>query len=378
MNKDNEIKKYIDKKPQNIIKEQYMPKLSGNLTSLIGTSLSDDLQYGIFIDDKGQSYYGRNVIYRDKNTKANIVYKETDDISYTPENIIQDFETLIKDKILTAPDINLFTKKLFHFIHICAFKQWHKKGYNKSNIGDILAKDLIIEISKKDIEEYFNISKQYFYNNITTALYALSKIEILEFITKRRDKGRVIVAGNDIRKIFTNFNAMDLQAPNISISLEYAKYLFNYGYIQYPSILFQCNNQVAFDIVEFLYRQYFLDDKKNNNLKISVEAILQNITSIPSFEKVSSKYNRKYKQRIYDPFENSILYINDFFSEVLEIEPIYTLEEKQNQNNHIYNKKTNKEDWQNRKLKVTFKDAPNYGTKQKQNRKKAQKKAEAE
>ena len=171
---------------------------------------------------------------------------------------------------------------------------------------------------------------------------------------------------------------MDLQAPNISISLEYAKYLFNYGYIQYPSILFQCNNQVAFDIVEFLYRQYFLDDKKNNNLKISVEAILQNITSIPSFEKVSSKYNRKYKQRIYDPFENSILYINDFFSEVLEIEPIYTLEEKQNQNNHIYNKKTNKEDWQNRKLKVTFKDAPNYGTKQKQNRKKAQKKAEAE
>lgn len=374
--------KNLIKKPnvtsQDVIKSQYLPKLSGNLTSLIGLSFSDNLQQGIFIDNNGQSYYGFNVIYKDKNTKANIVYKETDDISYMSENIRQDFETLIKDKIITAPDINLFTKKLFHFIHICAFKQWHNKGYNKNNIDNILAKDLIIEISRKDIEKYFNISKQYFYNNITMALYTLRKIEILEFITKRRDKGRVIVAGNDIKKIFTNFDTRNLQNPTISCSLEYAKYLFNYGYIQYPSILFQCNNQVAFDIVEFLYKQYFLNDNRNNIFKISIDAILNNIKGIPSFEKVANECNRNYKKYIYNPFENALLYINDFFSEVLEIEPIYTAEEKQNQNNHIYDKKIDKEAWKSRKLKVTFKDAPNYGTKQKQNRKKAKKKAEAE
>ena len=59
-------------------------------------------------------------------------------------------------------------------------------------------------------------------------------------------------------------------------------------------------------------------------------------------------------------------------NDLIQIEPIFTKEEMQEQEQGIHeeNKKINKEEWAKRKMKITLLDAPDYGTKQEANRKK--------
>ena len=126
------------------------------------------------------------------------------------------------------------------------------------------------------------------------------------------------------------------------------------------------------DIVEYLYRYYFLMENKRKTFTITRAKILENVKSISSFKDVEERYNQKYKDKIYTPFNNAILYINDTLSDLIQIEPIFTKEEMQEQEQGIHeeNKKINKEEWAKRKMKITLLDAPDYGTKQEANRKK--------
>lgn len=181
-----------EQEQQYLIKPQYIPKVSGNLTSLISSGFDDNKQMSIFTSDKGVMYYGASYKYKDKNTKLNAMYRQQDPINSLTEETKNKFEQLINDKVILSKDIDTFTKKLFHLFHVYAFKVWHDKGYNKFNIENILAKDLFIEIPKKDIQRYFNVSQRYVNQNVTTAIYSLRCIEILEFTTKRRDKGHII------------------------------------------------------------------------------------------------------------------------------------------------------------------------------------------
>lgn len=136
--------------------------------------------------------------------------------------------------------------------------------------------------------------------------------------------------------------------------------------------MFKCNLSSAFDIVEYLYRYYFLMENKRKTFTITRAKILENVKSISSFKDVEERYNQKYKDKIYTPFNNAILYINDTLSDLIQIEPIFTKEEMQEQEQGIHeeNKKINKEEWAKRKMKITLLDAPDYGTKQEANRKK--------
>ena len=128
----------------------------------------------------------------------------------------------------------------------------------------------------------------------------------------------------------------------------------------------------AFEIVEQLYRYYILTENKRKTFTITRAKILENVKSISSFKDVEERYNQKYKDKIYTPFNNAILYINDTLSDLIQIEPIFTKEEMQEQEQGIHeeNKKINKEEWAKRKMKITLLDAPDYGTKQEANRKK--------
>ena len=136
--------------------------------------------------------------------------------------------------------------------------------------------------------------------------------------------------------------------------------------------MFKCNLSSAFDIVEYLYRYYFLMENKRKTFTITRAKILENVKSISSFKDVEERYNQKYKDKIYTPFNNAILYINDTLSDLIQIEPIFTKEEMQEQEQGIHeeNKKINKEEWAKRKMKITLLDAPDYGTKQEASRKK--------
>lgn len=355
-----------------LIKPQYIPKVSGNLTSLISSGFDDNKQMSLFTSDKGVMYYGANYKYKDKNTKLNAMYRQQDPINMLEPAVKQKFEQLINDKVILSKDIDTFTKKIFHLFHVYAFKTWHEKGYNKFNVENILAKDLFIEIPKKDIQRYFNVSRPYVSKNITPAIYSLRCIEILEFTTKRRDKGHIVTGGSDIKKLFTDFDTNKPQVVRLAFSLEYAKYLFNYGFIQYPIAMFKCNNSVAFDIVEYIYRYYFLMENKKKTFNITRQKILDNIKSISSFKDVEERYNRKYKDKIYNPFNDALAYINDTLNDLIQIEPIFTKEEMQEQEQGIYeeDKKVNKEEWAKRKMKITLLDAPDYGTEQAKSRRK--------
>lgn len=368
----NEKEAPLEEDQKYLIKPQYKPKASGNLTALISAGFDDNKQMSIFTSDKGVMYYGANYIYKDKNTKLNAMYRQQDPISSLTEETKTKFEQLINDKVILSKDIDTFTKKLFHFMHVKAFEQWHAKGYNKFNIDNILAKDLSVYATKKEIQEYFNVSQPYVAKNLTPAIYSLRCIEVLEFTTKRRDKGHIITGGNDIKKLFTDFNTSKPAEIRLTYSLEYAKYLFSYGFIQYPIAMFKCNLSSAFDIVEYLYRYYFLTENKRKTFTITRAKILENVKSISSFKDVEERYNQKYKDKIYTPFNNAILYINDTLNDLIQIEPIFTKEEMQEQEQGIHeeNKKINKEEWAKRKMKITLLDAPDYGTKQEANRKK--------
>lgn len=368
----NEKETPLEEEQKYLIKPQYKPKASGNLTALISAGFDDNKQMSIFTSDKGVMYYGANYIYKDKNTKLNAMYRQQDPINSLTEETKNKFEQLINDKVILSKDIDTFTKKLFHFMHVKAFEQWHAKGYNKLNIDNILAKDLSIYATKKEIQEYFNVSRPYVAKNLTPAIYSLRCIEVLEFTTKRRDKGHIITGGNDIKKLFTDFNTSRPAEIRLTYSLEYAKYLFNYGFIQYPISMFKCNNSSAFDIVEYIFRYYFLMKNKRKTFTISRAKILENVKSISSFKDVEERYNQKYKDKIYTPFNNAILYINDTLSDLIQIEPIFTKEELEEQERGIHeeNKKINKEEWAKRGMKITLLDAPDYGEKQEKNRQK--------
>ena len=147
----------LEEEQKYLIKPQYKPKASGNLTALISAGFDDNKQMSIFTSDKGVMYYGANYIYKDKNTKLNAMYRQQDPINSLTEETKTKFEQLINDKVILSKDIDTFTKKLFHFMHVKAFEQWHAKGYNKFNIDNILAKDLSIYATKKEIQEYFNV-----------------------------------------------------------------------------------------------------------------------------------------------------------------------------------------------------------------------------
>ena len=353
----------LEQKEEYIIKPQYNAKMSGNLTTLISQGFDDNKQLTIFNDNEGLAFYGERYDYKDKNTKLVAIYKQNLPINALTEATQKEFEQLIKDKVILSKDINTFTKKLFHLFHIYAFEEWHKKGYNQANIDDILAKDLTIEIQKKDLLKWFNISRQYAENNTTTAIYTLKNIAINEFITKRRSKGVSVIGGTDIKTLFTNFNTTDTKKCSLTFSLQYAKYLFNYGFIQYPKTIFACKNSISFDILEYCYRYYFLNDHKPT-FTITRGKLLENIKSISSFEDVEKRFNRKYKDKIYNPFEDALLYINDNFSDNIQIETIFSKEEMQEQNDHIENKKPiDKDEWAKRKIKITLIDAPNYRNK---------------
>lgn len=361
---ENDLQLEEAQKQDYIIKPQYNAKMSGNLTTLISQGFDDNKQMTIFNDNEGLSFYGEQYNYKDKNTKLVAIYKQNLPINALTEKTQKEFEQLIKDKVILSKDINTFTKKLFHLFHIYAFEEWHKKGYNQTNISDILAKDLIIDIPKKDLLKWFKISRQYAETNTTTAIYTLKNIAIDEFITKRRSKGVVITGGTDIKTLFKGFNTTDTKKCSLEFSLEYAKYLFNYGFIQYPKSIFACNNSISFDILEYCYRYYFYDINHKTTFTITREKLLENIKSIPSFEDVEKRYNRKYKDRIYKPFENALADINEKFSDNIYLETIFTKEEMQDQDNHNDDKKQiDKETWLKHKIKITLKDAPNYRNK---------------
>lgn len=365
---------------EQIIKPQYDAKLSGNLTALISQGFDDNKQLTLWNNDKGVAYYGEQYLYKDKNTNLKAIYRQKEDyltpIKSLTDATIKQFERLVNDKVILAKDIDIFTKKMFHLLHVYAFNKWHDLGYTSENIGNILAKDLIIEIPKKDIEAIFSVSRQYVANNITTALFTLKGIEVVEFQTKRRSKGTIITGGNDIKKLFTNFVSDQPKVVSLEFSQQYAKYLFDYGFIQYPKKIFTCKSTSAFDILEYIYRYYFLDKNHKTTFTITRGKILENVKSITSFEDVEKRFNRKYKQMIYAPFNNAIAYINENFEDLLEIEPIFTDAEKQAQDEYGIQEEdniVNKEAWSSRKLKITLFDAPNYGTKQAKSRAKASK-----
>lgn len=357
-----------------IIKPQYTPKMSGNLTTLISGGFDDNKQMTIFTSEKGITYYGESYKFKDKNTKLSAVYRQDDPIHALTEETKNKFQKLINDKVILSKDISTFTKKIFHLFHAYAFKQWHDKGYNKGNIDNILAKDLKIEIPKSEIQRLFNVTQPYIAKNLTTAIYSLRGIEILEFETRRRDKGHVVIGGNDIKQLFKSFSTTQRKNVMLEFSLEYAKYLFDYGFIQYPLKIFACNNSIAFDILEYIYRYYFLSENHKNVITITRKRLLENIKSISSFKDVEERYNRKYKDKIYTPFNNAILYINENFDKLLEIENIYTKAEMQEQENSIQEEDNgvDKDEWASRKIRITLKDAPNYRNKTKQRQKKSQ------
>ena len=64
-----------EQEQQYLIKPQYIPKVSGNLTSLISSGFDDNKQMSIFTSDKGVMYYGASYKYKDKNTKLNAMYR---------------------------------------------------------------------------------------------------------------------------------------------------------------------------------------------------------------------------------------------------------------------------------------------------------------
>lgn len=363
-----------EQKQEYIIKPQYIPKMSGNLTTLISGGFDDNKQMTIFTSEKGITYYGESYKFKDKNTKLSAVYRQDNPIHTLTEETKNKFEKLINDKVILSKDISTFTKKIFHLFHAYAFNQWHDKGYDKSNIDNILAKDLKIEIPKAEIQKLFNVTQPYIAKNLTTAIYSLRGIEILEFETKRRDKGHIVVGGNDIKQLFKSFSTTQRKNVMLEFSLEYAKYLFDYGFIQYPLKIFACNNSIAFDILEYIYRYYFLSDNRKNVITITRKRLLENIKSISSFKDVEERYNRKYKDKIYNPFNNAILYINENFEDLLEIETIYTKEEMQEQEKGIQEEDNgvDKDKWASRKIKITLKDAPNYRNKTRQEQKKGQ------
>lgn len=354
----------LEQEQELIIKPQYNAKMSGNLTTLISQGFDDNKQLTIFNDNEGLSFYGERYDYKDKNTKLVAIYKQNLPINALTEETQKKFEQLIKDKVILSKDINTFTKKLFHLFHIYAFEEWHKKGYTQTNIDNILAKDLTIEIPKKDLLKWFNISRQYAENNTTTAIYTLKNIAIDEFVTKRRNKGVAVIGGTDIKTLFTNFDTTNTKKCSLTFSLQYAKYLFNYGFIQYPKTIFACKNSISFDILEYCYRYYFFDINHKPTFTISRGKLLENIKSISSFEDVEKMFNRKYKDKIYNPFEDALLYINDRFSDNIQIETIFSKEEMQEQDDHKEAKKSiDKNEWTKRKIRVTLFDAPNYRNK---------------
>ena len=120
---------------------------------------------------------------------------------------------------------------------------------------------------------------------------------------------------------------------------------------------------------------YVTPDRQKNKKKtfnITRQKILDNIKSISSFKDVEERYNRKYKDKIYNPFNDALAYINDTLNDLIQIEPIFTKEEMQEQEQGIYeeDKKVNKEEWAKRKMKITLLDAPDYGTEQAKSRRK--------
>ncbi len=364
---------------EQIIKPQYDAKMSSSLTDLISQGFDDNKQLTLWNNDKGVAYYGEQYLFQDKNTSLNAVYRHKEDYLTPTKSLshatLKEFEKLVNDKVIFSKDIDTFTKKLFHLFHVYAFYKWHSLGYNQSNIANILAKDLVVEIPKKDIQEIFNVSRPYVATNVTPAVFTLKNIEIVEFKTKRRSKGVVVTGGNDIKTLFKGFNTDNPKAISLEFSLEYAKYLFDYGFIQYPKRIFACKNSIAFDILAYIYKYYFLEKSHKETFTLTREAVLNNIKSIPTFEDVAKRFNRRYGERIYTPFTNAISYINENFDDLLEIEPLYTDAEMQDQEDGIHeeNSQIDKDTWTSRKLKITLFDAPNYGTKQAKNRAKASK-----
>ena len=56
----NEKETPLEEDQKYLIKPQYKPKASGNLTALISAGFDDNKQMSIFTSDKGVMYYGAN------------------------------------------------------------------------------------------------------------------------------------------------------------------------------------------------------------------------------------------------------------------------------------------------------------------------------
>lgn len=355
------INKTISSNMQGRIEEKPMTKKLIKDLELTGTN-EDIRQDGLVTIKEGKNDY-ITVVFR--GALGNLTRKE--------------FDELIEQKLDITGDLNLFTAKLKTLYDIQAFKQLSKYYKTDYQFNGINSNDLIITIPTSEIAKELHCSKKTVSKNIGIALIKLRSLYVEKGkVKKKMNKKYTIETLDDMelyqdKKLYKENKEIknSKQFAQLTLSIKYAYHILGWGYVQVPKEILSYENLQAFELMDYI--SYLLRTEEPTT-DITRRTLLNNMPSIPTFEKVAKeeKYKRDYKTYIYNPFEKAIEYINKnskiIYIDDKEVEKIDVTDSRGN---------TDKEKWQNVKLNIIVKEMPNYDQ-QHQTKQLADKKAEKE
>lgn len=349
MNEDKIIKGFLEEekqspKPLIINKKVFMAKQTAPFSIAIDKAINDNKQGYLEYDEKGQYTQSALVVYdRKGKDKTEILFKRF--FEDMDDKTFQEFQKASKIITRDSGAYNIFAKKIKHIFEGALFEQYANNG------------NLPIAIKDKELANMLGKPQSYISANMPNILDSLSNIQIKSYKIKKRSKLESFEKVNIIEAV-----KHEKGVSYLLFSQLYSYYLSQWGFTQYPKELLKTNDkeyQLAFDIGSYICEMMY-----QNRTKIKIKSIYERVTSIPRYEDVRDKQNRKYQEKIYKPFEDNIEYLNTFDTFHIDFE----------NTDYINNKdKIDFDKWLDTNLIVTWNIKPNY-TNLEKGREKQQKK----
>lgn len=335
-----------NKQPQIINKKVFMAKQTAPFSIAIDKAINDNKQGFLEYDEKGQYTQSALVVYdRKGKDKTEILFKRF--FEDMDDKTFQEFQKASKIITRDSGAYNIFAKKIKHIFEGALFEQYANNG------------NVPIAIKDKELANMLGKPQSYISANMPNILDSLSNIQIKSYKIKKRSKLESFEKVNIIEAV-----KHEKGVSYLLFSQLYSYYLSQWGFTQYPKELLKTNDkkyQLAFDIGSYICEMMY-----QNRTKIKIKSIYERVTSIPRYEDVRDKQNRKYQEKIYKPFEDNIEYLNTFDTFHIDFE----------NTDYINNKdKIDFDKWLDTNLIVTWNIKPNY-TNLEKGRKKQQKKIE--
>lgn len=324
--------KSIIQAPKVINQNLFMAKRTAPFSKAIDMAINDSKQLVIDMDENQNYTQNALVVYNERGKHSTeIMFK-----NFFNEMPVEQFEEFKKANklIRDSGQYNTFAKKVKHLFEAKLFDQFGSTGSNAVSIKD------------SEIAEILNKNRGYISANMDTVLDLLADIQIKSFKYKGNSKSKL----DSFEKV--NIIEAVRHANGVSTIIFgqlYTYYVSQWGFTQYPIELLKTDDKkysLAFDI-----GSYFAEMKRENRHRIKIKSVYERVTAIPRYEDVRDKMNRKYAEKIYKPFEDTIEYLNNFTTFGVDYESTDYIKAN---GSYDFDK------WLNTILKVSWKAEPNY------------------